>query len=316
MGKSRREFLKAASATAVGAVISNDLLAGNLAKGNGRPLCAFTKCLQFVDFEKTGETLAFAGFDGADIPVRPGGSILPESVGTELPKAVKTLKKYGITVPMIVTAIVDADDPLTERVLGAASEAGIRYYRTGYLIYDPAKTIQENLDNHKRTIEKLERLNRKFNIHGAYQNHSGTRIGGPVWDLYWLVKDCDPEYFGIQYDFCHAMVEGGVSWPLGMKLLAPWIKTVDIKDFVWTKADGKWKIACVPLGDGMVDFDACLKQYILYHISGPFSLHFEYGPAEGGLSGIQSDIRRQEMANVMKKDFNWFTEKLDSHKII
>jgi hypothetical protein len=69
-------------------------------------------------------------------------------------------------------------------ILGTASELGITHYRMGYMTYDPAKTVKESLDVHKRTMEKLEKVNRKLNIHGEYQNHSGTRVGGPVWDVY------------------------------------------------------------------------------------------------------------------------------------
>lgn len=315
MENTRREFLKTASATAMGAVISGNVTGATQSKEKNLPVCAFTKCLQFTDFEKTGETLAFAGFDGADVPVRPGGSIFPENIGKELPRAIKALKKYGISVPMIVTAIDNADDSLTERVLGTMANEGIRYYRTGYLMYDRTKSIQENLDEHKRTIEKLEKLNRKFNLHGAYQNHSGTRVGGPVWDLYWLIKDCDPAYLGIQYDFCHASAEGGVSWPLGMKLIAPWIKSVDIKDYIWTKVGEGWKMECIPLGAGMVDFDACLKQYVLHKISGPFSIHFEYdlGGAESGKTKVSMSLK--DIALLMKKDRLWFANKLNSYKI-
>jgi sugar phosphate isomerase/epimerase len=316
MEKSRREFIRMTAATTMGAVMSKELLASPAPKESSSPLCVFTKCLQFLDFDQTGELLSNAGFTGADLPVRPDGSVHPDNVEKELPEAVRILKKHGIEVPMAVTAINNADDPLTERVLGALSQAGIRFYRTGYLLYDPSKTIQENLENHKRTFEKLERLNRKFNLHGAYQNHSGTRLGGPVWDLYWIVKDLDPAYFGIQYDFCHAMCEGGVSWPLGMKLLAPWIKMVDIKDHLWSKVDGKWKIVYVPLGKGMVDFDLCLKQYEKYNLSGPVSMHFEYDLGGAELGKKNPRMSREEIASCLKRDSQWFKEQLSKHSMM
>jgi hypothetical protein len=122
MIKTRREFFKTVSATTIGSAISPNLFSTSVdSKDSKIQLCAFTKCLQFIDYERLGETLAFAGFDGADLPVRPDGYIRPDNVQTELPKVVKALKKSGITVPMMVTAIFNADDPLTERVLGIAS---------------------------------------------------------------------------------------------------------------------------------------------------------------------------------------------------
>jgi hypothetical protein len=117
----------------------------------------------------------------------------------------------------------------------------------GWLKYDRKETMAENLDQHKSTFEKLEKLNREFGVSGNYQNHSGGVVGAPVWDLHHLLKVLDPEFFGVQYDIRHATVEGGFSWPLGMKLLASWIQTVDIKDFIWFKnEEGQWRVKNVP----------------------------------------------------------------------
>jgi len=316
MKNSRREFIKTASAASAGAIISPKLFSNpKVSKAKTYPICVFTKCLQFLDYPQLGETLAKIGFKGAELSVRTGGHVLPENVKTNLPRAIKTLQQSGISVPMIVTGIIDPEDPLTEIVLGTASEQGVGYYRMGYLSYDPAKSIIENLTTHKKTFDKLETINRKFGIQGCYQNHTGTNIGGPVWDLYWLVKDCDPDYISIQYDIRHAVVEGGTSWPVGMKLLSPWIRTSPIKDFFWKKEDGKWKIKDVPLGEGMVDFEAYFKEYISLGVSGPFTIHYEYdlGGAQNGSKTTTMSIK--EISDFMKNDLNWLKKKFNEHGI-
>jgi L-ribulose-5-phosphate 3-epimerase len=311
MSQSRREFFKAVGTTTIGAAISPNLFSNPTgSKASQLQVCVFTKCLQFLDYERLGETLAFAGFDGADLPVRPDGLIHPNNIEVELPKVVKVLKKSGIGVPMMVTAITMAEDPSTERILGTASEVGIKFYRTGYLNYDQAKSIQENLDNHKRSFEKLEKINRKYGIHGAYQNHSGTRVGGPVWDLFWIVKDFNPDYIGIQYDICHAVCEGGVSWPLGMRLLAPWIKMTDIKDFLWEKVDNNWKATYVPLGKGMVNFNQYLREYMRFQLTGPVSIHFEYDLGGAQLGKSNPTMSLTNISAFLKTDYTWFRNKL------
>ncbi len=311
MPNSRLEFLKTLTAAAIGTSVSPDLFSKPLnSESSATQICVFTKCLQFLDYEKLGENLAFTGFDGADLPVRPGGLIRPDNVDIELPKVVKVLKKSGINVPMMVTAITNPDDPLTEKVLRTASEVGIRYYRMGYLVYDQTKSIGENLDNQRKTFEKFEKINRRYGIHGAYQNHSGTRIGGPVWDLYFLVKDLDPDYIGIQYDICHAVCEGGVSWPLGMKLLAPWIKMTDIKDFVWEKAGNNWKPVYLPLGKGMVNFNQYFQEYLRLKLSGPVSIHFEYDLGGAQLGKPNPSMSLNDISSLMKTDNTWLRNKL------
>lgn len=317
MNRFRREFIMKASAVSAGAIISPNLLSSQQTiKAKTFPFCVFTKCLQFLDYSQMAEALVNIGFAGAELSVREDGHVLPVNVKTDLPKAIRILQKSGISVPMMVSDIVNPDSPLTESILGTASEMGVKFYRMGYLSYDPAKSVLENLAIHKKTIDKFEKLNRKFGIQGCYQNHSGAKIGGPVWDLYWLVNGCDPEFISVQYDIRHAVAEGGFSWPLGMKLLSPWIKTTAIKDFYWKEENGKWKISNVPLSKGMVDFDIYLQQYIALGISGPVTIHYEYD-----LGGAQSGSRKpsmslKEISDFMKNDLIWLKKKFNDHGIL
>jgi len=314
----RRNFiqttgLSAAGLSLAGTGLANSILAPRAAK---RPICAFTKCLQFLSFDEVGEVLSFLGFDGADITLRPGGQVEPSEVKTALPLAVKTLQKNNITIPMVVTSITDAADPLTQSTLQALADSGINYYRMGWMKYEESKTIQQNLNEHKKTFEKLAAMNEKLGIHGDYQNHSGNSVGSPVWDIYEVIKNVNPKYLGVQYDIRHAMTEGAYSWMLGMKRIAPWIRTIDIKDFVWGKNEkGEWSHQNVPLGEGMVNFDVFLKEYAKLNVEAPISIHYEYdlGGAELGKKEITMD--RMKIYGLMKKDLNWLKSRLDQHHI-
>lgn len=317
MKNSRREFIKVTSATIAGAVISPNVFANSVVPEAGsKPVCVFTKCLQFLNYDKLGETLALVGFDGAELAVRSGGQVLPENVKSDLPKAVAALKKSGIAVPMMVSGIINPDDPATEVVLGTAAEQGVKNYRMGYMTYDQKKSVPENLDIHKKAIEKLEKINRKYGIHGGYQNHSGTNVGGPVWDLHWILKDSDPNNIGVQYDIRHAMVEGAFAWPIGMKLLAPWIKSTALKDYLWKKENGKWALLNVPLGDGMINFDAYFKECIKLGVTGPISIHYEYDLGGAELGKLNPTKGLDEILVILKKDFNWVKAKKQEYKIL
>jgi L-ribulose-5-phosphate 3-epimerase len=312
----RREFIRTSSIAAAGTIAIPKIFAGTtIPNVKPYPICIFTKCLQFLDYDQLGETIAKVGFDGADLSVRNGGHVLPENIKIDLPKAIKSLQRAGISVPMMVTDINNPNDPGIERILGTASELGIKHYRMAYLHYDPAKSIQESLDMHKRTIEKLEKINRKFRIHGEYQNHSGTLVGSPVWDIYWLLKDSDPAYIGSQYDIHHATDSGGKSWPLGMKLLAPWIKTTAIKDFLLKKENDNWKTRDVPLGQGMVDYNAYLVEYKKLGINGPVSVHYEYDLGGAELGKPNPDMGLDKILDYLKSDLNWLKMKFNEHGI-
>jgi len=315
----RRNFIQTTGLSAAGIAISGNALANNATFGKSvkRPLCAFTKCLQFLNFDQIAEVLARLEFDGADITLRPGGQIEPENAKAELPKAVKTLQKSGITMPLMVTAVTDTDNPVDVTLLQVAADSGVRHYRMGWLPYDLTKTIQQNLDSFKGKFERLAKLNEKLGIHGGYQNHSGLHVGAPVWDLYDLVKDVDPKYLGVQYDIRHAVTEGGYSWLLGMKRVEPWIRTICIKDFVWGKdPKGAWRHQNVLLGEGMVNFDQFLQEYATLKVEAPISIHFEYdlGGAESGKKVTTMDP--EKIYGMMKKDLDWLRASMKKNGIV
>lgn len=220
----------------------------------------------------------------------------------DLPKAVETIRKAGLDVPMMVTDIINPDDPLTELVLKTAGQLGIKYYRTAYLKYNPSLDVLTNLAHYTPQLQRLADLNRKYGIQGAYQNHAGTNVGAAVWDLHLLLKDIDPRWLGCQYDIKHAVAEGGMSWVNGLDVLKSRIGCVDIKDFHWAEQGGKWHNEEVPLGEGMVDYKKYLSLLKQYGFSGPMSMHFEYplGGAETGKKQLSVD--KGAVLAAMKKD--------------
>ena len=246
------------------------------AKGDHWRIHFFSKHLQFLDYAEAADACLAAGMNGADLTVRPGGHVLPENVERDLPLAVKAFRNAGLNIEMMASGITDPDDPLTEKVLRTASEMGIRFYRLGYYPYDPALSVVNNLEKIKIKMNGLAVLNEKYKIHGAYQNHAGNYFGAPVWDLWEVIKDMDPQWSGCQYDVRHATVEGNRSWPLGMKLLKNHIRCMVIKDFKWGEGDGKSIEINVPVGEGIVDFEAYFKLVKELGIHGPITMHMEY----------------------------------------
>lgn len=275
----------------------------------------FSKNLHWLDYNGMAGVAAELGFDGIDLTVRPEGHVVPQRVADDLPKAVEAIKKAGLQVHMIVTAITSAEDPHTEPILRTASRLGIGYYRMGWINYDGKKSMSDNLEYFRSQMSKLAELNRKYKIRGDYQNHSGLSFGSPVWDLWMILKEIDPAWTGSQFDVMHAQVEGGNTWQLGLKLLKSHIKTIDIKDFVWVKTD-TWKTQVVPLGQGMIDYGKYLRLLKEYDLTGPFSMHFEYplGGAENGAKQIT--ISRDEVLAAMKRDLGLFKKMLSEAGIV
>ncbi len=283
-------------------IVAQPTVSSTQSENDAFKISIFSKHLQWLGYEEMARVAAEIGFDGIDLTVRPGGHVLPERVSEDLPKAVEAIKKAGLNTYMITTAITNTSDPLTENILKSASSLGIRHYRMGWINYDDKKNIEENLLGFENQLSKLAALNKKYGIYGEYQNHSGANFGAPLWDLYMVLKRINSPWLGSQYDIFHATVEGANSWPIGLKLLKPYIKSIDIKDFLWAKKEGKWISDVVPLGEGMVDFKKYFELLKQQAIKVPASIHYEYslGGAEHGAATLT--IKREDVIAAMKKD--------------
>jgi sugar phosphate isomerase/epimerase len=262
----------------------------------------FSKPLHWLSHTETARMIADAGYGGIDYTVRvPQGHVLPEKVQEDLPRAVEAAHAAGLKVEMITTEITSVRDPHAETLLRTAAKLGVKFYRTGNWNYDPKAGVSGTLEKLKPALKELAALNASLGIHGAMQNHAGTRVGSALWDMYELLRDIDPRWLGVQYDIRHATVEGGQSWPLPLRLLAPWIKCTDMKDFKWEQAPGKAAIENVPIGEGVVNFDAYFKLVRELDIGGPMSVHLEYPPFERTPQMSEAE-KRAKFPVLMKKD--------------
>jgi L-ribulose-5-phosphate 3-epimerase len=270
----------------------------------------FSKHLHWLGYDEMATTAASLGFDGLDLTVRPEGHVLPERVEEDLPKAVNAATKAGLKIYSIVTAISDADDPLTERILKTAGGLGIKAYRLGWYKYDSKISIEENMKLIAGKIKKLDALNKKYNIQGLNQNHSGQYFSAPVWDLAQTLKDLNVKSTGSQYDVYHATIEGMNSWIYGFKLIQPYIKMINIKDFQWNKKDGKWITEGVPLGQGAVNWKTYLSMLKSNNVNVPVSIHYEYplGGAEHGARELT--MPKEQILSTMKKDVEFLKASL------
>jgi len=310
----RRAFLRRAGSGAAGLALSGSAaaafgpLAGDynvkeeLEKDHYCPVHVFSKHLQFLDYNEMAALCAEAGLDGADLTVRPGGHVLPEHVEKDLPRAERAIRSAGLRLTMMTTRITDPGDPLTEKILDTAAGLGIRYYRLGYYKYEADRSTSENLDNFRRKMEGLARLNEKYGIHGAYQNHAGGNFGAPVWDLWELLKDLDPEWMGCQYDIRHAVVEGAQTWSRPLELLKDHIRCMVIKDFRWEAANGQAELVNVPLGEGIIDFDTYFGYLRKFEIKGPVSLHMEYPLFPDQENMPVKEKKKKRALNAIKRD--------------
>jgi sugar phosphate isomerase/epimerase len=297
---SRRSFLSHAVAT--GALALGARPAG--ASTSSHPgagavsVSVFSKHLQYLDYAALAGAVAESGFDGIDLTVRAGGHVLPERVGDDLPRAAEAARAAGLAVTMITTTITSARDPHAEAVLATAGRLGIGHYRLGWLPYDRARGVLGTIEALRSPLRDLAALNERCGIRGGYQNHAGTNVGSAVWDLFLLLREVASPWLGCQYDIRHAVAEGSTSWPNALRLIAPFVHTVDVKDSHWERTEKGWRLANVPLGEGAVDLVGFFRLLRELGIAAPVSVHLEYPLPEGGSPAE----RRRAAVAAMRRD--------------
>ncbi len=278
---SRREFITgtvvASSATALcGAGALPAFAAGSWPP----PIVVFSKVYQDLklNFDEAAALTAEAGIDGIDCPVRPGGEFLPENAARELPEYAAALKKRGLQVPLLTTAITDVSSPCAEDILRTAKKLGVQYYRLGFVLRKPDVPAGQQVREVRAQLKDLAALNQQVGIGAIFQNHSPagrSYVGGDLSDMYEIVKDFEPAQIGVAFDIGHAWVVHGEDWHRHFEKLKPHIKVAYVKD---VQRPTRW----VPFGQGDIGSIGYFKLLKEMGYRAPVSLHIEFDWSEGG----------------------------------
>lgn len=317
MKQNRREFISTLAAAGAAVPFISPMESNSESKQSAKyPIRLFSKPIDAYEFGFMCEVTSRCGIGGFDMTVRPKGKIEPSRVEADLPKLVAEAKKHNLVFDMMVTEILSATDPFTERVLKTASASGVKYYRYGWADYDMRAGIKESINTFHSGLVKINELNKKYKIAGSYQNHAGARLGGPVWDLYEIIGDLPREYTGAQYDVRHAMVEGANTWMLGMRLIAAKINTLALKDFSWQTINGKPQAVTVPMGEGMINWDQYFTLVKELNIVAPITLHVEYPLLENGEEKLSLSRQQDILVTKIKKDTDFIKSYLAKYQLM
>ena len=279
-GQSRRAFI-GRSALALGGAAC---LGPAMVRGEGvvkqSQVVVFSKVYQALklDFAAAAALTAEAGFDGVDVPVRPGGEILPDQAALELPRYAEALNRHNLHLPLLTTAIVGPASPYTEEIVKTARRLGVQSYRLGFI--ERQADVKKQIADVRAQLKELAALNRRIGVGAVLQNHSPTAkkyLGGDLNDLAELVQGFEPGELGVAFDIGHALVVHGDEWRKHFEVLKRHIRTVYVKDVT---RDGKW----VPFGQGAIGGLGYFELLRSTGFHGPVSLHVEFDWDEKGKS--------------------------------
>ncbi|MFN7928461.1 MAG: sugar phosphate isomerase/epimerase family protein [Blastocatellia bacterium] len=270
----RRDFLKTAAAAATAAALPEIAFANGF---NGT-FCLFSKHLPHLNWQRLGQTVKKLGFGGVDLTVRAKGHVLPERAAEDLPKAVAAIRDEGVSVPMITTELLSAQDANAKPVLQTAGKLRIPYCKPGYYKYAFAD-VRRELDQAMTAFTSLAELSQECGVQLGFHNHEGY-IGAPTWDVANVIDSLPPKWVGYYFDIRHAVAEGGgAGWKIALNLAAPRLKMIAVKDSYPEKTSKGWTQRNCPLGEGAVNWKAYFQALRQANFHGPISLHIEYDVA-------------------------------------
>jgi hypothetical protein len=239
----------------------------------GPLLCLDSRLLPDVDYSQLGTFLNGFGFDGCDLSVEPGGTVLPEQSPVDLVRAIEVISGEGFEVPVITTSFFSILEPWARNVLGLSGRSGVTYFRTGY------SRFPERLAARRNEIAGLMSYGRAAEI--------GMAVPYPAGEA--LIRDLNPEWIGYDFDTSQGSVEA----------VLPRLRMVRLRD---ARKDGNGAVTC-PLGQGMVDWAAFFGTLARARFSGPLTVTLAYQTADR-LDALRRDtaFARQQLNAAYQKE--------------
>lgn len=287
VGITRRDFLARAGFGAALMSTAPALVSAAAKSGlTACPVVVFSKVYQELklNFDQAAELTAEAGLDGIDCPVRPGGEVLPDAVADQLPAYAEILKKRGVSLRLLTTAITDPSTPKTELILRTAAKLGIRYYRLGFFKVENGGFGEKQAREIRSGLSDLAKLNKEFGMCALFQNHGGS-VGANLPDLLRVLEGMPPEQIGAAFDIGHALVVHENDWAQYFNRIKPHLRIAYVKD---AKIGGSW----VPFGAGDIATSGYFTRLKEMGYSAPLSLHVEFDWSAKGKSKTRDALLR------------------------
>lgn len=186
----------------------------------------FTK-LWKLPLPELGNYISSLGFDGIELPVRPGYPVEPDNVRSELPKAAKLLADYGLRIFSIA-------GPTNEETIAACAQAGIPTIRIMVNVGE-----ESYMDVEARTqseFDALVPLLDKYGVRLGVQNHCDRMVCNAM-GLRHLMEKYDPKHIGAVWDAAHNALNGEDP-EMAIDIVWSHLCMVNLKNAFWVRKNG------------------------------------------------------------------------------
>jgi len=170
------------------------------------------------------------GFDGIELPVRPGYQVVLEHASRDLPVAAHVLADHGLR----IFSVAAPGGPIAEELVAACAEAGVPVIRImvgigpdGYMATE-ART--------QREFEGLIPMLQQYGVTIGVQNHCDQMVCNAM-GLRHLLEPFDRRYVAAVWDAAHNALNGEDP-ELAIDIIWDHLCMVNLKNAYWRRVNG------------------------------------------------------------------------------
>jgi sugar phosphate isomerase/epimerase len=245
---------------------------GEMSRSEPKGWTVFTKPWRQMELGELSKHVRKLGFDGVELPVRPGFQVSPDEVEEGLPKAVVAFGADGLRIASV------AADP-APAVIAACGEAGIFVIRICVEV-PRGRGYLERESEVKRWLDSLLPSLEDAGVTVGIQNHYGDSIANAV-GVRHLVEGYDPRLVGAVWDGAHCGLNGELP-RLAADILWSHLCLVNLKNARWalTRENdfgaARWQPLFVPGPEGLCSWPEMLAELSSRNYPGDICLTAEY----------------------------------------
>lgn len=186
----------------------------------------FTKHWKAVPLGRLGELVRGMGFEGVELPVRPGFQVAPESACRELPAAARQLAAAGVGIRSVASAA-------EESTIMACADAGVPLLR----IMAPIRADESYAaaeERYRREFDALLPVLDRAGVTLGVQNHAGRQVANAI-GLRSLIGRYDPRLVAAIWDAGHEAV-AGTEPELAIDTIWSHLRLVNLKNAIWLQS--------------------------------------------------------------------------------
>jgi sugar phosphate isomerase/epimerase len=246
----------------------------------------FTKPWKALPLPELGKFVHGLGFDGVELPVRPGFQIEPDNVAAAVSEAARVLADFGVR-------IVSIAGPTDEKTIAACAEAGVGIIR----ICVGIPPDEGYLAAEQRIQRQYDALVPALDAHGVtvgVQNHCDRFVPNAL-ALRSLIGKYDPKHFAAVWDPAHCALDGERP-ELAVDIVWSHLCMVNLKNAVWVRKTGpeaavvEWRHHWTSGRQGLCHWPTVVSELKRRDYRGPVCLTAEYSDHDTANRLIAEDL--------------------------